>query len=78
MGSIGQLLSSVLFGVFAILSGYLADSRSPQVALLVCHCVGLIAMPIYWWLHRAVEAETRRDSVDVAAQQSTSVSDGDV
>ncbi len=52
MGSIGGFLGSLLFGVFSIAAGLIADAYDPRVALLACHLVSMTAIPVYWWLHK--------------------------
>jgi hypothetical protein len=52
MGSIGQLLGSLFFGIFAITGGVLADAHGPAVALLVLNLAGMVAIPVYWLVHR--------------------------
>lgn len=57
MGSIGQLLGSLLFGLFALLAGAVADAHGPQAALLICQAIGCLALPGYWLLQRSHRRE---------------------
>lgn len=53
MGSLGQFLGSLLYGIMAITTGFIADVHSLQAALLFGHVVGLTTIPTYWWLHES-------------------------
>jgi hypothetical protein len=51
MGSLGQFLGSLFYGMFAVTAGLIADAYSPQAALLTCHIASLTTIPAYWLLH---------------------------
>jgi MFS family permease len=49
MGSLTSFGGSLVFVVFSVLLGALADRTSPVTALIVAAALGLIPMALYWW-----------------------------
>jgi MFS family permease len=47
MDSVNSLLRSVVYTIFIVLAGYLADTYSPRIALLVCNLLLLPMLCIY-------------------------------
>ncbi|ALG12145.1 MFS transporter [Kibdelosporangium phytohabitans] len=51
MGSLASLLGSVLYALVALGAGVVADRWGIVAALLAIQAVGLIALPLAWWVH---------------------------
>jgi MFS family permease len=60
MGSLTSFGGSLVFAVFSVLLGALADLTNPITALIFATCMSLIPMGLYWWGLRGDQRPERK------------------